>query len=96
MKTQNLERKSLHAAVELTKNYFGLQKLRDEVRKAESRRTPSNRRRLRALEVPADLDAIKQGPLSSLGRSRKGLRGIEGFVNHFAVAVKRASSGGRS
>jgi len=101
MKTQKPVLKSLHAAAELAKNYFDLQKLRDEVRKAESRRTPSNRRRLHALEVSADPDVIKQGTPFSPGRAsqilaHKGSRGIEGFVNHFAIAVKRASSGGRS
>ena len=100
MKTQKPELKSLHAAAELAKNYFDLQKLRDEVRKAESRRTPSNRRRLHAL-LSADTDVIKQGTPFSPGRAsqilaHKGSRGIEGFVNHFAIAVKRASFGGRS
>ena len=101
MKTQKPELKSLHAAAELAKNYFDLQKLRDEVRQAESLRTPSNRGHLQALEVSADPDAIKQRPHFSLGHApdilaHRGSSGIEGFVNHFAVAVKQASSGGRS
>jgi hypothetical protein len=104
MKTQKLDQISLREAVELSKSYFDLQKLRDEVRKAESKRTPwrAANRHVHALEeVSADLDAIEQGPLFSPGRAPdtlayQGPRGIEGFVKNFAVAVKQGSSGGGS
>jgi hypothetical protein len=97
MKTQKLNQISLREAVELSKSYFDLQKLRDEVRKAESRRTPwrAANRRVPALE---EVSAIEQGPVFSPRRSRgtlahQGPRGIEGFVKNFAVAVKQGSSG---
>jgi hypothetical protein len=101
MKTQKLNQISLREAVELSKSYFDLQKLRDEVRKAEFKRTPwgAANGRVHALEeVSADLDAIEQGPVFSPRRSRgtlahQGPRGIEGFVKNFAVAVKQGSSG---
>jgi hypothetical protein len=52
----------------------------------------------RALDaLAADLDAIERRPHLLLRRSAEvsqdGPRGIEGFVDHFAVAVERARSG---
>jgi hypothetical protein len=50
----------------------------------------------RALDaLAADLDAIERRPHLMLRQSAEGdgTRGIEGFVDHFAVVVERARSG---
>jgi hypothetical protein len=100
MKTQKPDQKSLREPSELSKSYFDLQRLRDEVRRAESRRTwwRDANQRLQAIEE-VDLDAIEQGPLAIAHAPDTWAhepRGIEGFVKNFAVAVKQGSSGGGS
>jgi hypothetical protein len=100
MKTSTTEQRSLREAVTLSKSYFDLQRLRDAVRRAEDDRTPSKATRHTGQQAN-DIDATEQDPLRSFAKATgafplKGSLGLEGFVNHFAVAVKRGTFGERT